>query len=147
MPLFHEFSRLKYSHKVRYSVTIGVVSFKCSQYCKDVHHAHSNLPEVCDVQCIVENKRNLLMMNCFDLCHHWKKSLPGLLKFNSHTLLSSTSLLYVTGRCRLFFGNIPMNYTEAEFLGLLKPYGETDDVFLNPKKGFGFVKLVRRIVE
>ena len=42
----------------------------------------------------------------------------------------------------MFFGNIPMNYTETEFLDLLKPYGETDDVFLNPKKGFGFVKLV-----
>lgn len=47
-----------------------------------------------------------------------------------------------TGRCRLFFGNILPSLTEADFLKMLKPYGETEDMFLNAKKGFGFVKLV-----
>lgn len=47
-----------------------------------------------------------------------------------------------TGRCRLFVGNLPNNFTEEQFRKLFENYGEVAEIFLNTAKGFGFVKLV-----
>lgn len=47
-----------------------------------------------------------------------------------------------TGRCRLFVGNLPGNFTEDQFRKLFEDYGEVAEIFLNTSKGFGFVKLV-----
>ena len=52
-------------------------------------------------------------------------------------------IILIEGRCRLFFGNFPSTMTEKGFRELIKPYGESTDLFLNPKRTFGFVKLVR----
>ena len=48
-----------------------------------------------------------------------------------------------TGRCRLFVGNLPSDMTEEKFKELFKPHGEFTEVFLNPMKGFGFIRMVR----
>lgn len=47
-----------------------------------------------------------------------------------------------TGRCRLFVGNLPPTITDEEFRKMFEQFGEIAEVFLNPQKGFGFVKLV-----
>ncbi|XP_064473359.1 splicing factor, proline- and glutamine-rich-like isoform X3 [Ornithodoros turicata] len=49
-----------------------------------------------------------------------------------------------TGRCRLFVGNLPSNFTEEQFKKLFQDFGETAEVFLNAQKGFGFVKMDTR---
>ncbi|KAH6928818.1 hypothetical protein HPB50_020115 [Hyalomma asiaticum] len=49
-----------------------------------------------------------------------------------------------TGRCRLFVGNLPNNFTEEQFRKLFENYGEVAEIFLNTAKGFGFVKLDTR---
>ncbi|KAH7947858.1 hypothetical protein HPB52_016282 [Rhipicephalus sanguineus] len=49
-----------------------------------------------------------------------------------------------TGRCRLFVGNLPNNFTEDQFRKLFEDYGEVAEIFLNTAKGFGFVKLDTR---
>jgi proline- and glutamine-rich splicing factor len=48
----------------------------------------------------------------------------------------------ILGRCRLYFGNIPQNFTEKQVMELIRPYGESDDVYISDKKSFGFVKMV-----
>jgi non-POU domain-containing octamer-binding protein len=50
-----------------------------------------------------------------------------------------------TGRCRLFVGNLPAEITEAEFKELFVKFGEIGEVFLNPQRSFGFIKLDTRI--
>ncbi len=47
-----------------------------------------------------------------------------------------------TGRCRLFVGNIPSDTKEDDFREMFKPYGESSEIFLNPSRGFGFIRLV-----
>lgn len=50
------------------------------------------------------------------------------------------------GRCRLFIGNIPSDLTQEEFQILFGKYGELIEYFVNPSRGFGFVKLVDTII-
>ena len=47
-----------------------------------------------------------------------------------------------TGRCRLFVGNIPSDTKEDDFKEMFKQYGESSEIFLNPSRGFGFIRLV-----
>ena len=47
-----------------------------------------------------------------------------------------------TGRCRLFVGNIPSDTKEDDFKEMFKQYGECSEIFLNPSRGFGFIRLV-----
>jgi len=49
------------------------------------------------------------------------------------------------GRCRLFIGNVPCDLTQDEFQLLFGKYGELVEYFVNPSRGFGFIKLVRLI--
>lgn len=46
------------------------------------------------------------------------------------------------GRCRLFIGNVPCDLTQDEFQLLFGKYGELVEYFVNPSRGFGFIKLV-----
>jgi RNA recognition motif-containing protein len=46
------------------------------------------------------------------------------------------------GRSRLFIGNIPSDLTQEEFQSLFGKYGELIEYYVNPSRGFGFVKLV-----
>ena len=46
------------------------------------------------------------------------------------------------GRCRLFIGNVPSDLTQDEFQILFGKYGELVEYFVNPSRGFGFIKLV-----
>ncbi len=46
------------------------------------------------------------------------------------------------GRCRLFIGNVPSDLTQNEFQLLFGKYGELVEYFVNPSRGFGFIKLV-----
>jgi len=46
------------------------------------------------------------------------------------------------GRSRLFIGNIPSDLTQEEFQALFGKYGELIEYYVNPSRGFGFVKLV-----
>jgi RNA recognition motif-containing protein len=46
------------------------------------------------------------------------------------------------GRCRLFIGNVPSDLTQEEFQLLFGKYGELVEYFVNPSRGFGFIKLV-----
>ncbi|CAF0886170.1 unnamed protein product [Adineta ricciae] len=50
------------------------------------------------------------------------------------------------GRCRLFIGNIPSDLTQEEFQLLFEKYGELVEYFVNPSRGFGFIKLTSRHV-
>lgn len=47
------------------------------------------------------------------------------------------------GRSRLFIGNVPSDLTKDEFLQLFGKFGELIEYYVNPSRGFGFVKLVR----
>lgn len=47
------------------------------------------------------------------------------------------------GRSRLFVGNIPSDLTQDEFQRLFNNYGELVEYYVNPSRGFGFIKLVR----
>jgi hypothetical protein len=51
------------------------------------------------------------------------------------------------GRCRLFIGNVPSDLTQDEFQLLFGKYGELVEYFVNPSRGFGFIKLVYFIFE
>ncbi|CAF3550737.1 unnamed protein product [Rotaria socialis] len=48
------------------------------------------------------------------------------------------------GRSRLFIGNIPSDLTQEEFQTLFEKYGELIEYYVNPSRGFGFVKLSSR---
>ncbi|CAF1149534.1 unnamed protein product [Rotaria sordida] len=48
------------------------------------------------------------------------------------------------GRSRLFIGNIPSDLTQEEFQTLFNKYGELIEYYVNPSRGFGFVKLSSR---
>ncbi|CAF1287769.1 unnamed protein product [Adineta steineri] len=48
------------------------------------------------------------------------------------------------GRCRLFIGNVPSDLTQDEFQLLFGKYGELVEYFVNPSRGFGFIKLGSR---
>ena len=49
-----------------------------------------------------------------------------------------------TGRCRLFVGNIPSDTKEDDFREMFKEHGESSEIFLNPSRGFGFIRLVSK---
>jgi len=42
----------------------------------------------------------------------------------------------------LFIGNIPSDLTQEEFQSFFGKYGELIEYYVNPSRGFGFVKLV-----
>ncbi|CAF1128607.1 unnamed protein product, partial [Didymodactylos carnosus] len=50
------------------------------------------------------------------------------------------------GRCRLFIGNVPSDLTQNEFQVLFGKYGELVEYFVNPSRGFGFIKLSSRSI-
>ena len=50
-----------------------------------------------------------------------------------------------TGRCRLFLGNLPNDVSEEEFKKLFTEHGEVSEVYLNNLRGFGFVRMVRKL--
>nr|XP_020489808.1 paraspeckle component 1 [Labrus bergylta] len=49
-----------------------------------------------------------------------------------------------TQRSRLFVGNLPVDVPEEEFRKMFAKYGNTNDVFINRDRGFGFVCLETR---
>ncbi|CAF3293481.1 unnamed protein product [Rotaria socialis] len=57
---------------------------------------------------------------------------------------SSDKKITQGGRCRLFIGNIPSDLTQEEFQLLFGKYGELVEYFVNPSRGFGFIKLSSR---
>ncbi|XP_050393128.1 paraspeckle component 1 isoform X2 [Patella vulgata] len=46
-----------------------------------------------------------------------------------------------TGRCRLFVGNLPLDFTEDDFKGLFEPFGEHSEAYVNGNRGFGFIRM------
>ncbi|XP_031348721.1 hrp65 protein-like isoform X1 [Photinus pyralis] len=46
-----------------------------------------------------------------------------------------------SGRARLYIGNIATESTEEEIHDLFKNYGETNELFVNKEKNFGFIKM------
>jgi RNA recognition motif-containing protein len=66
--------------------------------------------------------------------------------FDSNTSLSQQQInekkTTQGGRCRLFIGNVPSDLTQEEFQLLFGKYGELVEYFVNPSRGFGFIKLV-----
>ncbi|CAG5127672.1 unnamed protein product [Candidula unifasciata] len=46
-----------------------------------------------------------------------------------------------TGRCRLFVGNLTPDITEHDFRKMFEAYGEVSEIYLNPSRGFGFIRL------
>ncbi|BFZ24911.1 hypothetical protein BsWGS_27950 [Bradybaena similaris] len=46
-----------------------------------------------------------------------------------------------TGRCRLFVGNLTPDITEDGFRKMFEVYGEVSEIYLNPSRGFGFIRL------
>ncbi|UJR22935.1 hypothetical protein I4U23_025962 [Adineta vaga] len=76
-------------------------------------------------------------------------SLQSTTTFDSTTLSSqqqqnNEKKMAQGGRCRLFIGNIPSDLTQEEFQLLFGKYGELVEYFVNPSRGFGFVKLSSR---
>uniref|UniRef100_UPI00358E67FB paraspeckle component 1-like n=1 Tax=Myxine glutinosa TaxID=7769 RepID=UPI00358E67FB len=49
-----------------------------------------------------------------------------------------------TQRCRLFVGNIPSDMNETAFRKMFIKFGKPSEVFINPDKGFGFIRLETR---
>ena len=47
-----------------------------------------------------------------------------------------------TGRCRLFVGNLAPEMTEDDFKQLFQPFGDVSEVYVNPSRSFGFIRLV-----
>ncbi|KAI5720440.1 hypothetical protein M8J77_006595 [Diaphorina citri] len=43
--------------------------------------------------------------------------------------------------CRLYLGNIGGDITENDIIELFKPYGETQELFINKEKMFGFIRM------
>ncbi|CAM4795959.1 unnamed protein product [Rotaria magnacalcarata] len=64
--------------------------------------------------------------------------------FESASSQSSDKKITQGGRCRLFIGNIPSDLTQEEFQLLFGKYGELVEYFVNPSRGFGFIKLSSR---
>lgn len=46
-----------------------------------------------------------------------------------------------SGKCRLYIGNIPSELEESELTDMFKKYGETNELFINREKNFGFIKM------
>lgn len=51
-----------------------------------------------------------------------------------------------TQRSRLFVGSLPPDIAEEEFKNLFSKYGNVNEVFINRERGFGFIRLVWKIV-
>ncbi|XP_061546676.1 paraspeckle component 1 isoform X2 [Phycodurus eques] len=49
-----------------------------------------------------------------------------------------------TQRSRLFVANLPLDIPEEEFVNMFAKYGNTAEVFINPERGFGFIRLETR---
>ena len=47
-----------------------------------------------------------------------------------------------SNKARLFFGNLPRDFTEAELRGLLEEHGEVQEVYHNRDKSFAFARMV-----
>lgn len=48
-----------------------------------------------------------------------------------------------SGRNRLYVGNLPADITDEELSEIFKPFGETNELFINKEKNFGFIRMVR----
>ncbi|CAF2717752.1 unnamed protein product [Rotaria sp. Silwood2] len=68
-----------------------------------------------------------------------KRPYPG-----QQTNISTSQKTSQGGRSRLFIGNIPSDLTQEEFQTLFSKYGELIEYYVNPSRGFGFVKLSSR---
>ncbi|CAF0723713.1 unnamed protein product [Rotaria sp. Silwood1] len=68
-----------------------------------------------------------------------KRPYPG-----QQTNTSTSQKTSQGGRSRLFIGNIPSDLTQEEFQTLFNKYGELIEYYVNPSRGFGFVKLSSR---
>lgn len=51
-----------------------------------------------------------------------------------------------TQRSRLFVGSLPPDIPEEEFKNMFSKYGNVNEVFINRERGFGFIRLVWKIV-
>lgn len=51
-----------------------------------------------------------------------------------------------TQRSRLFVGSLPQDISEEEFKNMFAKYGNIGEVFINRERGFGFIRLVRRLL-
>ena len=50
-----------------------------------------------------------------------------------------------TNRARLFFGNLPRDFTEDELKEILSTHGEVYEIYHNKDKNFAFARMVRRV--
>lgn len=50
-----------------------------------------------------------------------------------------------TNKARLFFGNLPRDFTEEELKSILTAHGEVQEVYHNKEKNFAFARMVRAI--
>ena len=48
-----------------------------------------------------------------------------------------------SNRARLFFGNLPRDFTEAELKKMLTSHGEVQEIYHNREKNFAFARMVR----
>ena len=49
-----------------------------------------------------------------------------------------------TNRARLFFGNLPRDFTEDELKEILSAHGEVYEIYHNKEKNFAFARMVSR---
>ena len=47
-----------------------------------------------------------------------------------------------TNKARLFFGNLPRDFTESELKAMLTTYGEVQEIYHNKDKNFAFARMV-----
>ena len=45
-------------------------------------------------------------------------------------------------KARLFFGNLPRDFSEQELTKMLAPYGEVQEIYHNKEKNFAFARMV-----
>lgn len=51
-----------------------------------------------------------------------------------------------TNKARLFFGNLPRDFSEEELRGMLSQHGEIQEIYHNKEKNFAFARMVRVVV-
>ena len=61
---------------------------------------------------------------------------------NRPTLPPHPSMKKFTNRARLFFGNLPRDFSEDELKKMLSAHGEVQEIYHNREKNFGFARMV-----
>ena len=61
---------------------------------------------------------------------------------NPQLLQPPLAMKKFTNKARLFFGNLPRDFTEDELRNMLTAHGEVQEIYHNKEKNFAFARMV-----